>query len=224
MSLYMTSDHETAVFSCPIKRETDERGGVKVQVYGLNSYDYLQYSNVKKDLTLFPKELEGCLTVDEWDVFWNSQVRNVLWKHQIFDCLVATWIVVGLFVFTTLFTGLHKFPLLVLVATFFVGLVCFAASWPKNCKEELRDVCRTWSKTRREAVSTNEAGNLQRERLLEVRFFHESGPPTRHGRNHLGVVHFLPVPFSRHERERREKQIQKWEDSDVSTTTGSDAV
>lgn len=189
MFTYMTTEEEASMFTCPTKRKTDALGGVKVQVYGLDSYGYLQYKKVSKDKTLFPKELEGCMTIDEWDSFWNAGVKSVLRKHQKYDLLIGIWVVTGIFLCTALM-AVHDFRLVVLEAVVFIGVLCIVASFPRSCKEELRQMCKSWTQQRR--VETAGACHLG---SIEARFFHEKGPSTRHGQNSLGVVHFLPAPL-----------------------------
>ncbi len=186
--------------TCPVKQRTDSLGGVKVQVYGLDSYGYLQFkgSCCKEWM---PKDLEDCLTEDEWMNFWET-VNFVLKKHRAYDCLMGIWIVVGIFVCTA-FMGLHDFRLGFIVALLFTGLLGLVSSCPRSCKSELNDLCRSWSQQRRMLDNGTKP-------LVEARFFHESGPSTRHGQNSLGVIHFLaPQGISVKNNHKKQQELQQ---------------
>lgn len=195
MSYDNTSGDTSPVSTCPIKRKTDDMGGLKVQVYGLDSYGYLQYSDIKNDPeTVFAKDkLHDMMTLDEWKDFWLVNVRRVLQKHHTYDWLVSIWVVMSIFMCTALLTfrNFRDVRLLFGVAVLLGGLIYILSSWPKSTPEELQEFCQSWSEKRR-ASSHNESAQAS----LEARFFVEKGPPTRHGRNNVGVIQFLP-PLSR---------------------------
>lgn len=174
---------------CPVKRQTDHLGGVKVQVYGLNSYGYLQYKSMVKQgdvATFMPQEFQDSLTPQEWMEFWNSRVHGILMKHKRYEWLVRSWIVVGVFMCTA-FMSLQDFWLGALLAIMVAGLIVLASSYPKSCKLELSEMCHVWSQERRK---NREDGR----RLVEARFYQEQGPATKYGRLGLGVIHFLTTP------------------------------
>lgn len=186
MSSFLSEqEHHHHSSTCSIKQRTDAMGGIKIQVYGLDSYGYLQYKQAIKEGAM-PMELDGVLTVDEWIEFWSS-VRNILHKHQRYDCLVGIWVVTGIFVCTALI-ALHDFRLGLVMALLFAVLLFIAlSSCPKNCKTELKDMCRCWSQQRQGILHEGRTTSHH----IEARFHHEKGPSTRHGQNSLGVVHFL---------------------------------
>jgi hypothetical protein len=191
----ITSDNgETVIVDCPIKHRTDDLlGGIKIQIYGLDSYGYRQYKTmVRQGLAAsVPQELEESLASQEWIDFWSVRVSSILKKHKRYEWLVHSWIVVGIFVCTAL---MADFWIGFAMAVIVVVLIWRVSSYPKSCKRELAEMCIDWSEEQRR---TNRSS-------VEARFFQEHGPPTKHGRNALGVIQFLNTSVSRYELEQQQ--------------------
>jgi hypothetical protein len=169
---YVMSEEDDEILpECPVKTTTDALGGVKVQVYGPDSYGYLQIKDIvavchhvpRKDTSLLPSsvvfpnveaatvvELPPALhnyqlTVEEWMDFL-SRMDQIVRRYQRYDWAIKIGVLLGVVSFSIPMMVYQEYGTAIIVGAMFLVAV---SSIPQNSKAELKTACRNWSIERR---------------------------------------------------------------------------
>ena len=186
-----------------VKHRTDALGGLKVQLYGVNSYGYLQFDDLMRKTSRTgdggslvvpapPLLLQDYLTCEEWNEFMTQTIHQIVKRHQIHGWLWKSGLGLGIVSFSALM-AIQEFGMAIFVGILFVMILSMSTT-KTSPKAQLKEACQQWSMELRrqshpgsssKAKAKDDAALLG---TLEVVFHHEESAQG----SVLGVLHFLP--------------------------------
>jgi hypothetical protein len=154
----------TTTGGCPVKHRTDALGGVKVQLYGVNSYGYLQYDDLfvrTKDgaaavgggggkaplvVLLPPLWLQDYLTWEEWNDFMTHTIDRIVKRHQVHGWMWNSGLGLAIVSFSTLM-AIQEYGMAIFATVFFIMILSMSTQ-TSSPKSELKQACQQWSMER----------------------------------------------------------------------------
>ena len=191
-----------------VKHRTDALGGLKVQLYGVNSYGYLQFDDLMRKTSRTgdggslvvpapPLLLQDYLTCEEWNEFMTQTIHQIVKRHQIHGWLWKSGLGLGIVSFSALM-AIQEFGIAIFVGILFVMILSMSTT-KTSPKAQLKEACQQWSMERRRQSHPGSSSSSSKAKAkakddaallgtLEVVFHHEESAQG----SILGVLHFLP--------------------------------